>query len=63
MAKKNDDGTRSVQLRIEDPGTPEEVWQAIATGPGIAEDLGPQLWQRLVNLVGTEETDRLRCEN
>lgn len=29
-------GRRSVQVEIEVPGTPEEVWQAIATGPGIS---------------------------
>ena len=26
---------RAIELQIEVPGTPEEVWQAIATGPGI----------------------------
>jgi uncharacterized protein YndB with AHSA1/START domain len=34
--KKEASGRRSVQVEIEVPGTPEEVWQAIATGPGIA---------------------------
>jgi uncharacterized protein YndB with AHSA1/START domain len=29
-------GRRSVQVEIEVPGSPEEVWQAIATGPGIS---------------------------
>lgn len=29
------DETRSIELEIEVPGTPEAVWQAIATGPGI----------------------------
>lgn len=33
--KKEPDGRRSIQVEIEVPGTPEEVWQAIATGPGI----------------------------
>ena len=33
--KKDASGRRSVQAEIEVPGTPEEVWQAIATGPGI----------------------------
>lgn len=28
-------GRRSVQAETEVPGTPEEVWEAIATGPGI----------------------------
>ncbi len=27
---------RSLELEIEVPGTPEEVWRAIATGPGIS---------------------------
>lgn len=30
------DGRRSVQAEVEAPGTPEEVWQAIASGPGIS---------------------------
>ena len=30
------DDERSIELEIEVPGTPEEVWQAIATGPGIS---------------------------
>ena len=34
--KKEPSGRRSIQLEVEVPGTPEEVWQAIATGPGIA---------------------------
>jgi uncharacterized protein YndB with AHSA1/START domain len=34
--KKEASGRRSVQLEVEVPGTPEEVWQAIATGPGIS---------------------------
>jgi len=31
-----EDGRRSVQVEVEVPGSPEEVWQAIATGPGIS---------------------------
>jgi uncharacterized protein YndB with AHSA1/START domain len=34
--KKEASGRRYVQVEIEVPGTPEEVWQAIATGPGIS---------------------------
>ncbi len=34
--KKEASGRRSVQVEIEVPGTPEEVWQAVATGPGIS---------------------------
>ncbi len=33
---KEASGRRSVQVEVEVPGTPEEVWQAIATGPGIS---------------------------
>ena len=34
--KKEPSGRRSVEAQVEVPGTPEEVWQAIATGPGIS---------------------------
>ena len=34
--QKEASGRRSIQVEIEVPGTPEEVWQAIATGPGIS---------------------------
>ena len=34
MTASNDD-PRSIELEVEVPGTPEEVWEAIATGPGI----------------------------
>ena len=34
--KKEPSGRRSVQIEVEVPGTPEEVWAAIATGPGIS---------------------------
>lgn len=30
------DDRRSIELEVEVPGTPEEVWRAIATGPGIS---------------------------
>jgi uncharacterized protein YndB with AHSA1/START domain len=33
---RDTDGRRYVQAETEAPGTPEEVWQAIATGPGIS---------------------------
>ena len=39
--KKEPSGRRSVQVEVEVPGTPEEVWQAIATGPGISSWLVP----------------------
>jgi uncharacterized protein YndB with AHSA1/START domain len=34
--KKEPSGRRSVQVEVEVPGTPEQVWQAIASGPGIS---------------------------
>ena len=34
--KQETSGRRCVQVEVEVPGTPEEVWQAIATGPGIS---------------------------
>ena len=36
MTVRHDDSVpvRSVEVEVEVPGTPEEVWQAIATGPG-----------------------------
>ncbi len=39
--KKEASGRRSVQTEFEVPGTPEEIWQAIATGPGISSWLMP----------------------
>lgn len=33
---KEASGRRSVQVEVEVPGTPAEVWQAIATGPGVS---------------------------
>jgi uncharacterized protein YndB with AHSA1/START domain len=34
--KKDASGRRSVEAHVEVPGTPEAVWAAIATGPGIS---------------------------
>ncbi|WP_437691793.1 SRPBCC family protein [Sorangium sp. So ce176] len=34
--RKDASGRRSVQAEVEVPGSPEEVWEAIATGPGIS---------------------------
>jgi uncharacterized protein YndB with AHSA1/START domain len=34
--KKDANGRRYVEQQVEVPGTPEEVWNAIATGPGIS---------------------------
>ena len=35
--KKEANGRRSISVEVEVPGTPEEVWEAIATGPGISK--------------------------
>ncbi len=34
--KKDEHGNRYVEASVEVPGTPEDVWRAIATGPGIS---------------------------
>ena len=34
--KKHDSGRRCVEMEFLVPGTPEQVWQAIATGPGMS---------------------------
>jgi len=34
--KREEPGRRFVEVEVEVPGTPEEVWRAIATGPGIS---------------------------
>lgn len=34
--KKDEHGNRSVEAKVEVPGSPEEVWRAIATGKGIS---------------------------
>jgi uncharacterized protein YndB with AHSA1/START domain len=36
MSVKIEPGRRSVTMQIDLPGTPEQVWQAVATGPGNA---------------------------
>ena len=34
--KKEESGRRSIAVEVEVTGTPEEVWEAIATGPGVS---------------------------
>ncbi len=34
--RRDPSGRRRVEVEVEVPGTPEEVWRAIATGPGIS---------------------------
>jgi len=43
--KKDASGRRSIAVETEVPGTPEEVWQAIATGPGISAWFVPTEFQ------------------
>jgi uncharacterized protein YndB with AHSA1/START domain len=45
--KKEASGRRSVQVEVEVPGTPEEVWQAIATGPGISSWFVPTAFEEV----------------
>src|SRR5687768_16935617 len=46
--KKEASGRRSVQVEVEVPGTPEEVWRAISTGPGVSSWFVPtQMEERL----------------
>jgi uncharacterized protein YndB with AHSA1/START domain len=40
-AKNEPSGRRSVQVEVEVPATPEEVWQALATGPGFSSWFEP----------------------
>lgn len=37
----DDDGARTIDLSIEVVGTPEQVWEAIATGPGATAWMHP----------------------
>jgi len=43
--KKEASGRRSIQVEVEIPGTPEEVWRAIATGPGISSWFAPAVFE------------------
>ena len=48
--KKEASGRRSVQVEVEVPGTPEEVWQAIATGPGISSWFMPAAFEERLSV-------------
>ena len=43
--RKEASGRRSVQVEVEVPGTPDQVWQAIATGPGVTAWFVPTTMQ------------------
>ncbi len=50
--EKDPSGRRFIAVETEVPGTPEEVWQAIATGPGITSWFVPtQLEERVKGSV------------
>lgn len=44
--QRDSSGRRFVQIEVEVPGTPEEVWQAIATGPGISSWFVPSEFEQ-----------------
>lgn len=41
MSLKKDDSGRHVAVEVELPGTPEDIWQAMATGPGYSAWFAP----------------------
>jgi uncharacterized protein YndB with AHSA1/START domain len=49
-------GMRSVQAETEVTGTPEQVWQAIATGPGISSWFVPTKLEERVGGVTTSDS-------
>ena len=51
--KKDPSGHRSVEAEVEVPGTPEEVWRAIATGPGISSWFVPSTVEERVGGTAT----------
>jgi uncharacterized protein YndB with AHSA1/START domain len=51
--KKDPSGRRYVEAQVEVPGTPEEVWQAIATGPGISSWFVPSRVEERVGGVAS----------
>ena len=64
--KKDGSGRRSVQVETEAPGTPEEVWRAMATGPGIGSWFVPTTFEtdehgrpvRAVSDFGSHDSSR-----
>ena len=47
------DDRRSIELEIEVPGRPEEVWRAVATGPGISSWFVPHTVEERAGGTGT----------
>ena len=50
---KDASGRRFVRAEVEVPGTPEEVWQAIATGPGISSWFVPSTSEERAGGIAT----------
>ena len=53
--KKDASGRRYVEAEVEVPGTPEDVWQAIATGPGISSWFVPTKLEERVGGATTSD--------
>ena len=53
--KKDASGRRSVEAQAEVPGTPEEVWRAIATGPGISSWFVPSRVEERVGGIASAD--------
>src|SRR5262245_8722776 len=51
--RKDPSGERSVEAEVEVPGTPEVVWAAIATGPGMSSWFVPSTSDERVGGVAT----------
>jgi uncharacterized protein YndB with AHSA1/START domain len=51
--KKDPSGRRSVEAEVEVPGTPEEVWRAIATGKGLSSWFVPSTSEERVGGTAT----------
>lgn len=49
--EKAENGRRSLRLEVEVPGTPEEVWALIATGPGISSWFVPTVFREDGSIV------------
>ncbi|WP_343717229.1 SRPBCC domain-containing protein [Inquilinus sp.] len=52
--RKDESGRRTVAAEVEVPGTPEDVWRAIATGPGVTSWFVPtRVEERVGGTVAT----------
>ena len=53
---------RKIEVEVEVPGTPEQVWEAIATGPGIAAWFAPADFEQRVGALDRSSTWAPRME-